>query len=76
MLESLPPEQRTAIYAGAFLLYAREVSNWSPSAHAGPCCRCSDCAPAAPRKPSPGTSAWFADMYRRHGLRQRGRSQR
>jgi hypothetical protein len=72
MLESLPPEQRTAIYAGAFLLYARVQANWSPPPLAEPSCRCDQCAPPPPRKPLPGTSAWFADMHRRHGLHQRG----
>jgi hypothetical protein len=73
LLESLPPEQRTAIYAGAFLLYAREVSRWSPPPCSDePTCRCPACA-SAKRPPHRGTEAARRAMHRRHALIRRGK---
>lgn len=73
MLTSLPEEDQRAIYAGAFLLYAREVSDWSPPPFdEARRCGCRQCAQATSPGPRRGSAGWFADMHRRHRLLQRG----
>ena len=71
LLNSLTPDDQRAVYAGAFLLYAREVADWSPS-YDEPGCRCARCAPVEP-KPHRGTEAWRVAMHRRHRAHQRSK---
>jgi hypothetical protein len=72
LLESLPPEQRTAVYAGAFLLWRRAEEDWSPPPYTDPQgCGCARCVPAV--KPHHGTEAARQAMHHRHRVHQRGR---
>jgi hypothetical protein len=74
MLTSLPLEQRTAIYADAFLRWRRSEEDWSPPPfHDAPQgCSCRRCAPVD-REPRAGTEAWREGMHRRHRQLTRGK---